>query len=56
MGTSGVKIPIPLPWLFSSLLVHLNVEILTPNVAPGPDPKTLSLSACYFKEVIFLNI
>ncbi|KAA0062321.1 uncharacterized protein E6C27_scaffold154G00730 [Cucumis melo var. makuwa] len=40
----GVKIPIPLPQFFSSLLVHLNVEILTPNDASGPDAKTLSLS------------
>ncbi|TYK26654.1 putative mitochondrial protein [Cucumis melo var. makuwa] len=44
VGIFGVKIPIPLPQFFSSLLVHLNVEILTPNDASGPDAKTLSLS------------
>ncbi|KAA0055001.1 uncharacterized protein E6C27_scaffold43052G001520 [Cucumis melo var. makuwa] len=38
-----VKIPIPLPRFFSSLVVHLNAEILTPNHASDPDPKTLSL-------------
>ncbi|KAA0035344.1 envelope-like protein [Cucumis melo var. makuwa] len=44
VGTFGVKIPIPLPHFFSSILTHLNVEILTPVDAPGPDRKTLSLN------------
>ncbi|KAA0050026.1 uncharacterized protein E5676_scaffold244G00190 [Cucumis melo var. makuwa] len=44
VGMFGVKIPIPLPRLFSSLLVHLNTNILTSSDAPGLDPKTWSLS------------
>ena len=45
METFGVKIPIPFSHFFSSLLIHLNVEILTALNAHGSDLKTLSL--CY---------
>ncbi|KAA0055921.1 uncharacterized protein E6C27_scaffold319G00400 [Cucumis melo var. makuwa] len=49
VGTFGVKIPIPLSHFFSSLLVHLNVDILTTNYASGLDPTTLSLSYRIFQ-------
>ncbi|KAA0039208.1 gag-pol polyprotein [Cucumis melo var. makuwa] len=43
VGSFGVKVPIALPRLFSSLLLHLNGVVLTASNAPGHDPKTLSL-------------
>ena len=44
VGTFGVKIPVGLPQFFLSLLLHLNVEVLTTSDALRPEPKTLSLS------------
>uniref|UniRef100_A0A9I9E6T0 Flocculation protein FLO11-like n=1 Tax=Cucumis melo TaxID=3656 RepID=A0A9I9E6T0_CUCME len=49
VGTFGVKIPIALPRLFSSLLVYLNTGFLISSDAPGLDPKTLSLRYKLFK-------
>ncbi|KAA0045250.1 uncharacterized protein E5676_scaffold1493G00850 [Cucumis melo var. makuwa] len=44
VGSFGVKLLIALPRFFSDLLLHLNPIVLTTSDAPGPNPKTLSLS------------
>lgn len=44
IGTFCVKIPIALPRFFSSLLLHLQPNILTSTDAPGTRARTLSLS------------
>ena len=49
VDTFGVKIPNPLPRFFSCLLIHLNSDILTPNDAYSPNPKTLVLSYKLFQ-------
>ncbi|XP_008460262.1 uncharacterized protein LOC103499141 [Cucumis melo] len=50
VGTFGVKILIPLLRFFSSLLIHLNVDILAANDTLGFDSKTLSLSYRLFLD------
>uniref|UniRef100_A0A9I9E5X7 Flocculation protein FLO11-like n=1 Tax=Cucumis melo TaxID=3656 RepID=A0A9I9E5X7_CUCME len=37
-------VPIALPWLFSSRLLHLNGVVLTATNVPRPEPKTIALS------------
>ncbi|XP_050938542.1 uncharacterized protein LOC103492876 [Cucumis melo] len=44
VGSFGVKVPIALPWLFSSRLLHLNGVVLTATNVPRPEPKTIALS------------
>ena len=49
VGTFGVKILIALPHFFSSLIIHLHLDILRDFDAPGPRPRMLSLSYRLFQ-------